>query len=162
MTPIPEQVRVGPHVYEIRADRQTAAMLRENGSRAETRADRCLVLLDPDIGPRAESLLHELLHCAWNLTSLRVTEALDEHEESVVTSLAPLILGMLRDNPDLVRFLVNDRRPRLPAGVAGPPVPIRRPPAAGGAWPHIYGCRGDESHPGDVCLVYPTEEQTNG
>lgn len=47
---------------------------------------------------KAEILLHEMLHCAC----LVANTGLDgDEEERVVAGLAPVLLMMLRDNPDL-------------------------------------------------------------
>jgi hypothetical protein len=107
---IPDQLVIGAHTYEVRSDPDTAWHLRENGSRAETRADRTLILIDPDLPPSllAESLLHEILHACWHQTPLRVMEHLQDQEEEVVTALAPILLAALRSSKPLQRILAGD------------------------------------------------------
>ena len=107
MTKIPAHVDVGCHRFTIRSDADTAAGLRENGNRAETRAERLLILLDPDLPQSllAESLLHEVLHACWAQTPLRCAEGIKDSEEDIVTALAPLIVGVLRSSPELVALV---------------------------------------------------------
>ena len=57
-------------------------------------------------GTERETILHELLHGAWNMTTLdRIYDA--DMEENILYSLSPLIVGLLRDNPPLVRYLLE-------------------------------------------------------
>jgi len=49
-----------------------------------------------------ESLMHELLHAIIKQTGLQWEE---EKEETVIRTLSPFILMMLRDNPDFVAWL---------------------------------------------------------
>jgi hypothetical protein len=58
--------------------------------------------LTPQI--KAEILLHEMLHCALAVAN----SGLDgEEEERVVSGLAPVLLMMMRDNPDVFAALVE-------------------------------------------------------
>lgn len=110
MTPpapkIPDAVTIGPHTYEIRTDPEAHRLLREDGSNGDSRPDRLVVQLDLDRPHTAiaDTFIHELLHCAWQQTALRVEHDTDA-EERAVTALAPLVLGMLRANPELVKYL---------------------------------------------------------
>lgn len=51
----------------------------------------------------ADTTLHELLHAAWSVAGLPDKAT----EEQAINSLTPIILCILRDNPDLVRWLVQ-------------------------------------------------------
>lgn len=104
---VPKQLVIGPHTYEVRTDDDTARSLREENRRGDSQCDRCLIRLDLDLphSQIAETLLHETIHCAWAQTSLSEVDALRDHEEGIVRSLAPLLLHLLRANPTFVNYL---------------------------------------------------------
>ncbi len=108
--PIPPELTVGPHTYTVRTDTEAAHRTRSEGRLAHTHIDQLLIELDPDRPPStiAESLLHETLHACWHQAQLNTQDALQEHEEHVVTMLAPSLLDVLRRNPGLVRYLTTD------------------------------------------------------
>lgn len=109
MSEIPESVRLGPHTYEIRCDHDTGVLLRAENSNGDSRPSDLLIRVDP-ARPHtavADTLLHESLHCAWSQTSLRASENLGDHEEAIVSALAPLVLDLLRSNPALVKYLTS-------------------------------------------------------
>lgn len=105
---VPPSITLGPHLYEIRCDTDTARLLRDEESKGDSRPDHLLIRLDTDRPHTglAETLLHEALHCVWHQTSLSVDHG--EAEEQIVTALAPLVLQLLRANPDLVTFLMGE------------------------------------------------------
>lgn len=107
MSDPPTTIRIGPHDYEVRADADTGKLLRDEHNNGDSRPDQHLIRLDverPHTGV-AETLLHEAMHCAWNQTSMRASDNLNSHEEAIIGSLVPLLLGMLRHNPRLVAYL---------------------------------------------------------
>ena len=105
---IPGQIRIGPHTYEIRHDPETAKRVRAAGHAGNSEANQLLIQLDTDQPHTqlADTLIHEALHCAWSQTSLPA--GLADEEEAVVLALSPLLLGLLRDNPELVAYLTVD------------------------------------------------------
>ena len=109
MADVPSEVRLGPHTVTVRSDPDTVGLLREDGRRADTLPNVLTIRIDPDRPPTAvaESLLHEILHACWDLTSLRTSEQCAEIEEAAVSALSPWLLGVLRDNPDLVKLLTK-------------------------------------------------------
>ncbi len=102
---IPGRVKIGPHVFEVRSDPATVAALRDDGRRAEARPNNLVISVDPELGKCHESLLHEILHAAWDQCPMRCSDNLSDHEEVIVTALAPILLEVLRDNPELVWWL---------------------------------------------------------
>lgn len=108
---LPDALTIGPHRYQVRSDRDTGALLRAEGSNGDSRPCDLLIRIDTERPPSAiaETLLHEALHCAWHQTSFTASPNLSDHEEAIVTALAPLLLGMVRANPDLVAYLVAER-----------------------------------------------------
>jgi hypothetical protein len=107
---VPKRITLAPHVYEVRTDPETARLLRDEDSRGDSRPDQLVIRLDPDRPHTAiaETLLHETIHCCWNHTALSIDTTDDTTEERTVTALAPLILTLLRSNPDLVAYLTAD------------------------------------------------------
>jgi hypothetical protein len=61
------------------------------------------IVLDTTVPLRVqqESLLHELLHAIVKQTGMNLDE---DKEETLIRTLSPFILMMIRRNPDLVRF----------------------------------------------------------
>ena len=104
----PEHVDIGPHRYTIDASPETGLLLHDEEATGDSRPDRCIVRLDMQRPATkvAETLLHELLHCVWSQTPGRARE-FNEHEEEIVSSVAPWLLDMLRRNPDLVKYLTR-------------------------------------------------------
>lgn len=103
----PRRIRIGPHTYKVTVNE--GPRLRGEGRRGDCNPDQCRVAIDPDLPHTmaADSLLHELTHCAWSQSALRGSDALDDHEEAIVQALAPLLLALLRSNPKLVAYLTD-------------------------------------------------------
>lgn len=101
---LPKAVKIGPFHYRIR--RPSKALARENLSGAAWHP-LLTIAVDRDLHPvyAAETLLHEVLHACWDQTPLRDFD--DDVEESIVAALSPLLFGVLRDNPELVRCLTD-------------------------------------------------------
>ena len=102
---VPAQIALGPHTYEIRSDHETSTLLREDGKAGDSLRARLIIRVDAEVPHTsvAETLLHETLHCIWDLTPLR--DASDDEEERIVSALAPYLLDVLRRNPKLVTYL---------------------------------------------------------
>jgi hypothetical protein len=115
---IPAHVDIGPHRYVIDSSPETGVLLHDEENCGDSRPDRCLVRVDASRPPTkvAKTLLHELIHCVWSHTPLRVAE-FSGREEEIVSALAPWLLDMLRRNPDLVAYLLAASRP--PPGTPG-------------------------------------------
>lgn len=103
----PRHITLGPHRFTVDSTDETGTLLHDEGARGDSRPDQLLIRIDtrrPHTAV-AETLLHEALHCAWQLTPLRTTHD-DAGEEAVVTALAPLLLELLQRNPKLLRYLL--------------------------------------------------------
>ena len=105
---IPKRVDVGPHQYEVVTDERAVLALRDEGKYGITRPDRLEIHVDPGGAHTqvADTLLHEILHCIWDQGGLRMEEP--GLEERVVSSLATGILAVLRQNPEVAKFLLSD------------------------------------------------------
>lgn len=103
---LPKHVTVGPHRYRIRSTgKSTLLDLQGLMGQTDSRSNEILVSPDQSDGQQADTLLHEILHAAYDQTSLRRLDA--EAEEAVVSALTPILLGVLRNNPDIVKVLTG-------------------------------------------------------
>lgn len=103
MSALPERVVVGPYTYTIEADRDFTD---SHNSWAHIQYGRQRIRFDPDTRPDRlrVAIIHEVLHAIHDLTHT----AGEKWEESQVTQDAPLIVQVLRDNPELVAYLTAD------------------------------------------------------
>lgn len=101
----PSKVRVGAHVYSLRFDDE---LHRHNLTGLCSTEPLWISIAPNTMAPTSEkeTVLHELMHAAWNQTSLAKKVSSDDQEEAV-WALAPLLLSVLRDNPKLVSYLVE-------------------------------------------------------
>lgn len=106
----PKTIKVGPHPYRVITGNRAHRIL---GSDKLGETD--VAAQELRVGPgqastqERDSLLHEVLHACWDQTSLRAGAGGDRSdEEAAVSALAPLLLGVMRDNPDFVRWLCGD------------------------------------------------------
>lgn len=101
---VPRLIKVGPFYYEVKRWKRMPA----DNSEAWGMCDRAtnVILLSEVPGPQKqrEVLLHEVLHAIYGTTGLCSKDNVPE--EMVVTDMSPALLQVLRDNPDLVDYLV--------------------------------------------------------
>ena len=92
-------VRVGPYRYDI-----TQTTNFDADKTGECTPQRGQIRVQQDLSPdqTASTLLHEVLHACWDAAGLT-----SKTEEETIRRLEPWILGVLKDNPALVRFLVG-------------------------------------------------------
>lgn len=104
---VPRSVKVGPHTYELRNDKRARADLEAKHLVGEADTSALVIRLDDRLAESAlaETALHEILHCIWDQTPLRVMD--EDLEESIVSAFAPVLLDVLRSNPQLARWLAN-------------------------------------------------------
>lgn len=106
----PKRVKVGPHWFRIWWNNEAAVNADVAGAMMEQAS---IILLDPKISKtqRRETLVHECLHAMWSQTwmdKLWPDEDQDGDGERIIHTLAPILLGWLRDNPEVVEFLVQE------------------------------------------------------
>lgn len=106
----PKSIKVGAINYSVvcsEAEINKASVEAKSGSWGRHDPGKQLILLDPNLKGdfMAEVLLHELVHVS--LYHAGTDEDLSaEQLERVCNSVSSSLLGALRDNPELVRFLV--------------------------------------------------------
>lgn len=99
----PQHVQVGPHLYTIKWGSKA---VRKRGRVGEHEAETLTISIGDRVegSQRADTLLHEILHAILSQTAL--DHELDhDAAESLVLRLTPLLLSVIHDNPDLVRYL---------------------------------------------------------
>lgn len=100
----PRSIVVGPVVYDV-----TFEDMSGQGVTGRTGVDALRILISTTSarGQQRDTLLHEILHAIFSMVGL--TEDLGPvTEESHILRLAPAILDVLRRNPDLVQYLIDD------------------------------------------------------
>lgn len=111
--PLPEFVQIGPFRYTIHVggDGWTRARLEELHPQLTGHAShvRLEIAITDGLAHDAfcEVLIHEILHGCYNVAGQPLDSmSSNDHDENAVRTLAPSLLMVLRDNPDLVAFLV--------------------------------------------------------
>lgn len=100
--PIPKEIKVGSHIYTVirlsgkeMGDDLGLCDFNENGIAIRKRLN---------LNKCQEILLHEILHtCTY--PSL-VSKTVDD--ETFVDTVAPLLLQVIKDNPELIKFLTQE------------------------------------------------------
>lgn len=107
---MPESVKVGPFRYQLVVggpDWDVARIREKTTDLVGHCAHKSLVIsTHPELVHDAlcEVLVHEVLHACSNA----IGQPLDtDDEEKAVAGLAPVLLGVLRENPALVAFLAS-------------------------------------------------------
>jgi len=109
----PKKVAVGHVVYDIRTEERLSEITGTSGTCGQ---DVQTILIDDQLGPdqERETVLHELLHAIFYATSahrlleeLEKTAEMKDLEENFIQPLASRLLELLRDNPDLVKYLIS-------------------------------------------------------
>ncbi len=103
---VPAAVIVGPHVYRIAATRKAERKLTADGNLGMCDTTTSTILVMPGQSPTqlADTLLHEIIHAAFDQTPLR--QGNTGTEEEIVSALTPILLGVLRNNPEFVELLI--------------------------------------------------------
>jgi hypothetical protein len=107
----PASVRVGPYRYKVVVSAERIKEL-EKESNSElygiTTHGHLEIALQPDVADLIlrETLLHEVLHAVLYNTGLSDRMS-DKAEEHLIRGLSPALFALLRDNPDLVAYLVG-------------------------------------------------------
>lgn len=108
--PIPKTLRIGPFNYKIDTTKQAIeAFERDISSRlyGAQHSGRLILAIRPGM-PREveqETLTHEMLHSLFSLAGL--LDDNEDAEEDIINRLAPLLLGAIKQNPQLVKYLCD-------------------------------------------------------
>lgn len=95
----PKNVVVGTLTYSV----GVAPTLLEWGF-IDYRAQKIVLADDAEVERRRITLLHEVLHACTEQVNLKD----NDDEETFVSRVSPLLLQVLRENPDLVAYLTRE------------------------------------------------------
>lgn len=104
---MPKKLKIGPYKYSVSKSNLNEHVLDGEGKTyGITHVMEQTMVLAEGQGPDmlAESLLHEVLHICCQAAGLGLEL---ENEESIVSSIAPVLLEAIRNNPDMVEFIVD-------------------------------------------------------
>lgn len=102
---LPSELKVGPFRYTV--SRSPAENHLSEGQRIGASDHKSLEIALLDGLARdaeAETLMHEVLHCAVNVAGKPLTY---EDEEAAVRAMSAPLLDILRSNPELVAYLLG-------------------------------------------------------
>lgn len=99
---MPAKIKVGPHVYSV-IRKPSSAMGNNNGY---CKADALEIWVRQRLkrSKASEVLLHECLHATTHPVLIQGGKYDDEE---FITSIAPVLLQVLQDNPELVEYLAQ-------------------------------------------------------
>lgn len=98
MSSVPESVVVGPYTYKVGIGQTYSQWGMVNHTEQKVLVDEAVT-----VERQRVTLMHELLHCCTEL--MHITD--ESSEEATVSALAPALVQVLRENPDLVAYLTS-------------------------------------------------------
>lgn len=102
---IPSKIKLGPYLYRIEMVKSL-----QDGKGTDLmghcKSGEHLIELREELPPDRERavLLHELMHAMWEMGALEE----ETKEELAVLILSPLLLGVMKENPKLMEYLLNE------------------------------------------------------
>lgn len=100
----PAVVYVGPVDYEIKQPKQFDLL-------GETLAEQATIKLrrKQSESTKRVTLLHEILHAIfWESGYRQIEDMSAKREERIIQALAPWLVSVIRDNPDLVKYIQSE------------------------------------------------------
>lgn len=98
MSSVPESVVVGPYTYTVAIGQTHSEWGMANHTEQKVLVDESVT-----VERQRVALMHELLHCCTEL--MHITD--EDTEEATVTALAPALVQMMRQNPELIAYLTS-------------------------------------------------------
>ena len=99
---MPKTIKVGPHVYSV--TRPTKAQMKGDLGGCECNLLQITVQQRLKKSKAKEILVHELLHACTHPSFLGDEKMTDE---DFVTAVAPVLLQVIQENPDLLAYLTQ-------------------------------------------------------
>lgn len=115
MADIPREIQVGPLACKVIVSAKAIAEAQKEAGSTGVYGRfywRTLEIhIDPDVTPhhQRDALLHETRHAIWHL--LRMDDDRKYLEEDVISRETPMLVDVLRRNPQLVAFLLDGAAP---------------------------------------------------
>ena len=90
------ELSIGPHTWRVVSDPELDRLLIASGHLGETVSEQLVIRVRSDLPESVwlETLLHEVLHACWSLSSL--PETMGDREEEVIRALSPLLAQTVR------------------------------------------------------------------
>ena len=112
----PDHAFIGNHVYRVEwlTNEEWEAARHPNDAAACTEAERNLIAIrlkaDGYESFYQELLIHELTHAAWDATMLTHAplDSIEDKEEFIIGTQSPALLGILKNNPHIIQYLISD------------------------------------------------------
>lgn len=106
--PLPTTLKVGPYVYAVSTDEPWIRQQehdRNGGLRGCTDHQALRIAIGPELAPgmQRQTLWHEVKHAVIECMTMSHDK---RNDEDWIARTAPMELAVLRDNPDLVAFLL--------------------------------------------------------
>lgn len=103
---LPSSVHVGPVTYDVRQVRKLDVL----GETVCDNSEITILRVGQSRASKRVTILHEILHAIIGESALKPDgrhKMVRDHEEAVVSTLAPWLLQVLRDNPKLIDYLLD-------------------------------------------------------
>jgi hypothetical protein len=100
----PSRIVVGPFVFQIHY--RTAKTMPNQYGYTSMFEEKILLRRDLGFGQRRETLWHELEHCAIFLSHSTNNDGFEDEDEFIEAN-APTLVTVLRDNPQLTKWLAK-------------------------------------------------------
>ncbi len=105
-----DKLKAGPFTYIMRwvkkTDDDRKGILDGYAGRSDHEAGKIYLDIDLGQGYPQETMAHEFCHVLWRLAGLYHEGP--KKEEEIIRRIAPWLIVVLRDNPELVKFLVSE------------------------------------------------------
>lgn len=100
---IPNTIKIGHAMWTIDTSKESSDRLCNDGCRGKTYKDKFVICIDGNLPFEAqmETLLHEVLHACFHFIGASDKKL---EEEDLVTALAPILLTVLKENPDILNL----------------------------------------------------------
>jgi hypothetical protein len=110
----PKSIKVSAFRYQVffdRAELATAQKESETSCLGAVNHDELRIVVDPKLphDQQADTLLHEVEHAIFHAVGIHAKDKLTEHD--VIERTNTLRLAVLRENPELVAFLMGEVEP---------------------------------------------------
>lgn len=98
----PKKISIGPYLYSLQA---MPGMADTDGTVGVTYVSKTLIRYDSEQSPAMQraTVLHEVLHAVAH--TVGIDDEVELTQEAVIGRIDGILLGVLRDNPDLVAYL---------------------------------------------------------
>lgn len=109
---VPRSVIVGPYRYTITVDHEAMDRLQRSGESGggnvgSSNHHQLQITIDGDMAPAmiADTLLHEIMHCCYQVSGVGAGKMT---QEEAIDHVTPVLLDTLRRNPDVAQYLFRD------------------------------------------------------